>query len=183
MENKDDILASFELIEDTKQEIQNENETQEHFEVQHQETAETTIQNEIKTKVEKKTFFKSLLGSLIFFVKYITTSACIFGVLMVVANYSAYMNLAYSFLYAEEMERTKNSLIESVAAASIDENIEETQDIQEVDTFKQLKDEDTHEYTPSMHSLSRIAKKSQASDIDMDIDITPYENRIIIPKI
>jgi hypothetical protein len=39
---------------------------------------------------------------------------------MVGANYSAYWNLAYSIIYAEEMQVTKNSLIQSVAANNLE---------------------------------------------------------------
>ena len=212
MQKNDDILASLEFEETTENtiffeqetaeiaeinEIQKENlealtasieETQEvktsQFEAVSMDTTKTVSESPVEV-VEKKSAKTSrgILSPFIFFIKYITTSACIFGVLLVVSNYSAYMNLAYSFLYAEEMERTKNSLIESVAAASIDEE-KSQEETQEVDTFKQLKDEENAvEYTPSIHSLSQIAKNSQAEDIDLGIDITPYENRIIIPKI
>lgn len=212
MERNDDILASMELGETAENtiffeseapeiteinEIQQENleamthsievqeslETDENHEISMSEASQTIHESAIVDEKKSQSFTKKFLSPFVFLIKYITTSACIFWVLLVVSNYSAYMNLAYSFLYAEEMERTKNSLIESVAAASIDEEKDAIEE-KEVDTFKQLKDEDDSiEYTPSIHSLSQIAKNEAAEDIDLGIDITPYENRIIIPKI
>lgn len=210
MERNDDILAHFDVA-DTNEDTQASNtifQTQEdtstesvedqileiHEEVHEDsqwesshiveeavEVIQTTKVHETTTQEKTPSVMKRILSPFVFFIKYITTSALIFWVLLVVANYSAYMNLAYSFLYAEEMERTKNSLIESVAAASIEEK-EETEEI--VDTFRELKanDDTKVEKSPSMHSLSQIANHNN-QDIDLSIDITPYENRIIIPKI
>ena len=100
---------------------------------------------------------------------------------MVATNYSAYWNIATSIIYAEEMEVTKKSLIESVAAASVIDD--KSQDSAEQDTFKQLSADETqkHEYTPSMHSIASLIP--QSDNIDLGIEITPYENRIIIPTI
>lgn len=130
---------------------------------------------------QKKNRFVELC---IFIIKYATTSISIFGVLLVASNYSAYWNLAYSFIYAEEMQHTQKSLIESVAAANITEdNSEESEEEKKKeDTFEQLKDEDTPEYAPSIHSLSYLTQNN-TENVKLGIEITPYENRVVIPKI
>jgi hypothetical protein len=92
-----------------------------------------------KQREEKvqKSFFKKILGTSLFVSKYITTSLCIFGVLMVASNYSAYFKIAQSIIYAEEMKVTKQSLIESVAASEISESISDNQNTN-TQTFRQL---------------------------------------------
>jgi hypothetical protein len=145
MQESEDILAAFEIQE--KQ-------------TQPQKT--DTVILHIKEITEEKTqpltknksgVFHKISDSLLFLVKYLTTSACIFGILMLATNYSAYWNLATSIIYAEEMEVTKKSLIESVAAASVEEN-QDPKEKKGQDTFKQLSEITTqqYEYTPSMHS-------------------------------
>jgi LPXTG-site transpeptidase (sortase) family protein len=122
-------------------------------------------------------------NSAIFLVKYFTTSACIFWILMLATNYSAYWNLASSIIYAEEMEITKKSLIQSVAAASVSDD--ESENTLEQDTFKQLSESksEKYKYTPSMHSIAGLMSGTSKGEIDLWIEITPYENRIIIPAI
>ena len=89
-------------------------------------------ENETHTPQKKK---NSFLKNIIFFLKYISTSAVIFAVLLLVSNYSAYWNITKSVIFAGELEETKKSLIESVAAGSI---IEEAREKEHVDTFRNL---------------------------------------------
>ena len=101
---------------------------------------------------------------------------------MVGANYSAYWNLAYSLIYAEEMQITKNSLIDSVAANSLEEKKDTSS---EVNTFRNVSrsEENTPKKSKSMHSMSSLTSHPSQSSVDLGIEITPYENRIVIPAI
>ncbi len=133
-----------------------------------------------KEQIQISKFQKIKNGS-IFFIKYISTSVCIFAVLMLISNYSAYYALAKSVVYSQELTQTKQSLIKSVAAADINENKQE-QDTISQDTFRQLrKIEETPKEVEKLHDISRYAHSSD--EASLDIEITPYENRIIIPKI
>lgn len=197
MHKEHDILAAFDIA----QEKYSQKETQE---TPYVETSATLQDNEtlqmdeilsslesinttVKTsqpvvKVQPSWFIARTKKSFIFIMKYITTSACIFGFLLVGTNYSAYWNLAYSIIYAEEMQMTETSLINSVAAASIseqdsDERIWNTQTFKQLDTLQDV----SIETTQSIHSMSQLVNNKP--QIDLGIEITPYENRIIIPKI
>lgn len=136
MNNNDDILSAFDLIEDT-----HEQEAIIISSIIEEEIIVPTPRSEISDAIaspaleNKKTFSEKSKDSFVFLLKYFSTSICIFGILMLGANYSAYWNLAYSIIYAEEMEITKNSLIQSVAANNLEEK---TQDSSEVNTFKQI---------------------------------------------
>lgn len=135
------------------------------------ESIQTT--QEVKTK-------KWMLSTLIFLIKYFSTSAVIFWVLLLVSNYSAYWNIAKSVIYAGELEQTKNSLIESVAAANVGEGKQERVQAQ---TFGKFSEEASWAVLSGgeKHSIAALVAKND--DVALDIEITPYENRIVIPKI
>jgi len=183
MNNNDDILSAFDLIEDT-----HEQEAIIISSIIEEEIIVPTPRSEISDAIaspaleNKKTFSEKSKDSFVFLLKYFSTSICIFGILMLGANYSAYWNLAYSIIYAEEMEITKNSLIQSVAANNLEEK---TQDSSEVNTFKQISQSwvESKKTTRSMHSMAALTRHPSQSWVDLGIEITPYENRIVIPTI
>ena len=110
-----------------------------------------------------------LLSSTIFMAKYIATSTWIFLVLLLWTNYTSYYNIAKSYVMKEQVEQTKNWLINSVEAAKISNTEEETKNL------------DTDENEEAL-SAKRYKKELDSQDINLDIDITTLENRIIIPK-
>lgn len=171
MQNNDDILSAFDILEDTKQE--------EVLHIQNEENSNTLPTELIP---QEKTFAQKTKNSFIFLVKYFSTSICIFGILMVGANYSAYWNLAYSIIYAEELQTTKNWLIESVAANDIQEKDTDTS---LVNTFRNIAPEEntSNKTTQSIHSMSQLTSHPSQKSVDLGIEITPYENRIVIPTI
>ena len=192
MPHNDDILAAFDIAveqqEDCIQDLKEEADTSVisssediDFSIIHIENDED-IEN--TSPLEEKTKSSQIKSSLVFIVKYLSTSLCIFGVLLGIANYSAYSNLVYSFIYAEEMQETEKSIINSVAAGEIIgwEDEEEVNTFKQLDNEAEIKEEKT-EYAPSMHSLWKLIAKAEKDTIDLWIEITPYENRIIIPKI
>jgi hypothetical protein len=72
---------------------------------------------------------------------------------MVASNYSAYIAIAQSIIYAEEMQHTKQSLIESVAASEITESASNI--ISNTETFRQLNKEKDAE-TQNIKSIHDI---------------------------
>jgi hypothetical protein len=143
MGKNEDILANLDILENQENiDVLEENTLPENhaegYEIieeiieSHEEIHEDVLDTQ-ETTEEHLSVSKKISDSFIFIIKYISTSICIFGVLLVVSNYSAYWNVVHSIIYAEEMEHTKKSLIESVAAASVSEKQHEEQ---EVDTFK-----------------------------------------------
>ena len=125
-----------------------------------------------KYKVKKE--IKALVF-IIWFLKYIATSSTIFAVLLLTANYSAYLDLAKSYIYADEMKKEASSLLNSVEASKI------TQKIQKEKKIKHKKNEEKLKWNSSKYSLKQITKSKKTPALN--IEITPYENRIIIPKI
>lgn len=133
------------------------------------------INNEIKFHyeiiVEKNIEEKkknSIFSWLIFLIKYITTTSVIFWVLLVTTNYSAYTNIAKSYFMKEELEQTSTNLINSVEATKITEIV--SQNIEEEKQEEKL-------------SIKKYKKELDNKDINLNIEIAPYTNRVIIPKI
>lgn len=181
MKQSEDILASLDL--DGLQQVENTIfwDTTPILEEDSQTILKTgEYQEEVTKKTQAEIQKSSLFSKWIFLIKYLSTSVCIFVVLMLVSNYSAYWNIAYSFFYAWEVQETQRGLIESVDAAEIQvEAIAK----EEVNTFKALeKDNGKKIYTSNMHSISQLAN-NWWKEARLGIEITPYEDRIVIPKI
>lgn len=126
---------------------------------------------------KEKTNVQKFFSALFFMGRYALTTALIFGVLLVSTNYSAYYNIAMSYINAEELENQSRGLISSVEAANIKEKIQ--------DEFVQQKTfiEDDTNSVKTKNSVKHLLEISEENGVGMEIDIAPYQNRVIIPKI
>ncbi|QFR39537.1 sortase [Candidatus Gracilibacteria bacterium 28_42_T64] len=135
------------------------------------------IPDEIKE--EKKYIKKSskFITGILFLFKYMATSSLIFALLLVTTNYSAYINVAKSYIFQEELENKSAGLINSVKASNIKEKIK----TEVVEKNRAIEKENT---TPvGRNSIKNLVALSNKNELDLNIEITPYENRIVIPKI
>lgn len=121
--------------------------------------------------IEKKR--NSFISSIIFLAKYVITSSLIFAVLLITTNYSAYLNIAKSYIFKWEMASTQQKLISSVEASNIKEKYSE-------ETLLEL---EKKEKESEKLSIKQMKKEQDKKNINLNIEITPYENRVIIPKI
>lgn len=177
----DDILWSFEIKQqeiEIPQSIYQNQEGETLFESQE-------ISQEIeKNSVESKTIFSTapsqelkketskILAAFFFLLRYISTSATIFIVLLIGSNFSAYYSVVSSYVFALEFEKWKEGLISSVEA----ENITEREKIYQENAHN------IENQSLTQHSIKQLLVWSE-SQAKLDISITPYENRIVIPKI
>ena len=115
----------------------------------------------------------SFLSWIIFLTKYIITTAFIFVVLLAATNYSAYINIAKSYVYSWELKANKQKLITSVEASNIKEKYSEEK---KEEIIIEKKEE-------NKLSIKRMKREQDKENIKLNIEITPYNNRIIIPKI
>ena len=114
---------------------------------------------------------------ILFITKYLLTTFLIFFVLLLTTNYRAYLNIVNSYVYKEEFENKSKKLISSVQASSINEKYKNNIDI------KKAIIEKDKERIISKYSIKNLVNSSDNEKLNMDIEITPYENRIVIPKI
>jgi len=139
------------------------------------EKAKDDILTEQKPSILSKIKF---LKQIIFIFKYISTSALIFAVLLVTTNYSAYINIAMSYLDEENLNKNEELMISSVKASYIQEKINKNSELITLDEGEHSK-----LYTKNLHSIKKMINKTDKENINLDIEIIPYENRVIIPKI
>ncbi len=125
----------------------------------------------LKEKKESK-----LISYIIWLFRYLTTSALIFAILLLTTNYSAYYNIAKSYIYKDQLQQEQHSLLNSVSAAQITKKIKKDEKI-----AKKIKKE--QKVIVEKYSIKKLVTIASQKTPKLNIDITPYENRIIIPKI
>ena len=118
--------------------------------------------------MKKITFFSSAT----FLFKYLTTSLIIFIVLIIWTNYNAYLNIAKWFFFKEEIEKESKSILQSVEASNLKEK-----------TIEKVTEEKKEEEEKASLSIKKYKKELDNKNISLKIEITPYENRVVIPKI
>jgi hypothetical protein len=128
----------------------------------------------LKTEKETNNKFEiiNIIYNLKFAFKYILSSSMIFLILLVSTNYSAYMNIADNYINDDDYTQLSQNMISSVEAASIKEKYKSIK-------IKKQKNKKTTERL----SIKKFKKNRDKTEISLDIEITPYQNRIIIPKI
>lgn len=155
-----DLLENIELVEKTEDtQVMNEDIFAEY-------NTNYEIEAIAEEKIEEKNKFKELLK---FLASYITTSGAIFVLLIVGTNYSAYFQIAKSYL--SDGDSTKMS-------ASLETKIVDPE-VVELNSATKAEEEENKNY----HSMTKLIYEANNENINLDINIAPYENRIIIPKI
>lgn len=141
----------------------------------------------ISDKEEKinESNIKKVLKWIIFFMKYTFTSSIIFVLLIFITNYSAYIEIAKSYFNSEELKRVEDNMYSSMESANINEDSKAKQEQGKIP--KEIEDNISEEVKISknktFHSMSKLVFQSKNEEINLNIDIAPYEDRIVIPKI
>ncbi len=139
---------------------------------------------EEKTKENRKGIFdfsnysektKLILDWVKVFFKYLFSSSLIFALLLFSTNYSAYINLIKNYVNKTELEVTKQNIISSVEAANIKEKYK-IEKLKELQTKKE-------EAKKDRLSIKKMKKSQDKESLNLSIEITPYENRVIVPRI
>lgn len=164
MHNNDlDILLELE-----KETLNEQKEIIEVKEIQNNYIYQIIISEPKKKERKKITFFSSAT----FLFKYLTTSLIIFIVLIIWTNYNAYLNIAKWFFFKEEIEKESKSILQSVEASNLKEK-----------TIEKVTEEKKEEEEKASLSIKKYKKELDNKNISLKIEITPYENRVVIPKI
>lgn len=124
-----------------------------------------------KEEKEESAFLKKIRSFSFFWIKYLLTSSLIFVLLLLTTNYQAYINVFNSYIKKDEMQQMSNSIVNSVKASNI------TNSEKDGDISKEKKDSDV--LNNSLKSFINLKDEKPT----LDIDITPYDNRVIIPNI
>jgi len=134
--------------------------------------------DELEVIKEKKGIADILIRNIVFLFKYLATSSLIFAVLLVSTNYSAYIDITMSYFNKDQLNKNSELLISSVKASYIKEKIVQKKKIKMQKNVKH-----SNLYKRNTHSIKRLINNETNKNLKLNINITPYENRLIIPKI
>ncbi len=134
-----------------------------------------------------------LKNSLEFIFKYIASSAAIFVMLLIWTNFSAYSELAMNYINPDSIKTQEKLLYSSVLDVNnnnknlwekkpekIDKNKEKIEEIKEKIEKRNII---TITKNKTFHSIDKLVKEKSWEDLNIPVEIVPFENRIIIPKI
>ncbi len=130
--------------------------------------------------------FRNFYKNLKFVFYYVSLSTIIFVILLLITNFNAYSKIVYTYINPNYLKNANNDLIKTLDESKIKiyaEDVfvsEETRKEQEQKIIEKLENE--------WNTLKKIyfsPKKLVTSyeSVTLDLDIIPYENRILIPKI
>lgn len=124
----------------------------------------------------QENIFSLVFSYIKFVLQFFLTSSVIFLILLVSTNYSAYLSLVNSYINKEELEKSNDGIISSVEASNI--ILKEKEKLTAHRTTNDLVEKKV-----SPHSIKQLMTQSNKQDKPIGVEITPFENRIVIPKI
>ena len=182
-----DILNEYESFDWLKEESQAQEEFIEFFEAKNEDIKELDDVEDILLDVtqlestEKKQLsaIQKILKTIAFLLRYTLAASFIFVVLLSVTNYSAYMSIAKSYLAPESIKKSEESINQWLESAKIVSTIDLQQKSIPVAADAEAPDKpEAHVY-----DLHDIMGDIESEDVDLWIEIIPFVNRIVIPKI
>jgi len=134
------------------------------------------------------TTWKKIIEQVKFFFHYIVVSCVVFVVLLFAANFSSYSQIISSYINPEQLKASsadiartmESSKIEVFADESINRISEEEVKAKEEKIREQLA-QDNVAVKDAFLSPKKLIPTT--SNIALDVEVIPYENRIIIPKL
>lgn len=130
-------------------------------------------------------FRKATLPKIKFSLYYLGISTIVFVLLLGATNWSSYSTLLSAYVNPDGLKASGNDIVSMLGKSKITVYADDTENTaskqeQEEDIKKKLEESNT-----SIKENKFSPKKliTSAAKLDVDFDITPYDNRIIIPKI
>ena len=122
------------------------------------------------------------------FGRYIAISAVVFAVLLVGTNFSAYTSIAWNWVSPESLKASSAEISATLSRSRITVFANETDTgsgdatkQQEADELKKKLEEENISVKENIFSPKKLIPTMPS--VQMDLDVTPYDNRIIIPKL
>jgi LPXTG-site transpeptidase (sortase) family protein len=121
-----------------------------------------------------------------FIIHYFALTACTFGVLLFLTNFSAYTDRVMYWIHPEAMMAEENSIRSLLSSSSLEvhasEWLEAREDSLEVLTEK-ISEKMPELIYETAENPARLLAHVDDDSASVSFDIVPYENRIIIPKL
>lgn len=143
--------------------------------------------------VERHSISQKFFSSIAFLCRYVLTASFIFVILMAFTNYSAYITIAKSYLYPDAIAQSEAKMNKSIESSKIVLNNDKVVGIQEKMTLKNIEEEKENDNDNNNKEATLDIKQKKdirdivwdfkSEEIDLDIEIIPFVNRVVIPKI
>lgn len=129
-------------------------------------------------KIEKRhSWVKNLRG----IIHFICMTSIIFLILLLLSNWSAYTTFARAFIHPEALQAEKIQLESSIAETNIDQDVNDSSFKQE--RKQKILRKKLEKNQSVMPELGADYFNQDISQVSLSVNIAPYEDRIIIPKI
>ncbi len=121
-----------------------------------------------------------------FFLHYCAVSTAVFGILLVATNFSAYSAVVVNMMHPEALQNTSTQIQDTLSQSRItvyaNDGQQHATELKEKaeDIKKQL---DAEKIKIDEDPFSMKTQIPEKPNISANFEITPYENRIVIPKI
>ncbi|MCK9272420.1 class E sortase [Candidatus Gracilibacteria bacterium] len=140
---------------------------------------------------ERRGGLKSFVGKLgikqklSFVGHYIFVSVVVFFILLGISNYSAYSKMAYNYINPNYLKNSSRDILTAIDDSKIkvyaDSLSSDELQKKEEKLKKKMNEENISQVKDTFFSPKKLV--SFDDKISLDLEVTPYENRIIIPKL
>lgn len=136
---------------------------------------------------QKTTFFHSFRRTLKWISLYFLISGTVFGVLLSILNYSAYSSRIVNWINPEALLTARDEVQNILSASSVEVHASENTAIEHAESLEAVTEKISasnpemiygRSYSPE-HLLGSISENTKKTSFS----VTPYENRLIIPRI
>ncbi|MDD2486956.1 MAG: sortase [Candidatus Gracilibacteria bacterium] len=154
-----------------------------------EEISEDLVEEIVKINTERKYGGFRLLMNKIklgqkfkFLAYYVFVSTMVFFILLGATNYSAYSKILYSYINPQYLKDSSKDILDTIDDGKIKVYAsDESDDKSMEEKLSKKMEEDDNTVKQSNFSPKKLVPLD--GDVSLDLEITPYENRIIIPKI
>lgn len=116
---------------------------------------------------------------------YLSISTIVFVVLLAITNWSSYSTILSAYINPDELKTSGNDILSTLDKSKItvyaNEGINTEMEQEQADILKKKLAESNTVIREDRFSPKKLV--TGAAKLDIDLDIAPYDNRIIIPKI
>lgn len=147
-----------------------------------QDIAQELIQ--INKERKHKKFANFLVNQAKFLTYYSIVTVITFVILLATTNYSAYSKIAYNFLNPDNLKNSSNEILSAIDNSRIKVFADEDNSIlwkEQQEKIKKNLAENNLQLRDTYFSPKKLVPLK--SNVNLDVEIMPYENRIVIPKI
>ena len=190
IESDNESYVQHELFNNTMSEATTKNnETVIEFHETHTQVQDNTIMSvhDLETLKKKESSpLQKAWKTFTFLCRYTISASLIFVVLITLTNYSAYITIAKSYLAPESIKKSEVKMTQSLESAKIESKNElQKKNIIKSDETSEKQDTlDLWEKPKTyVNDIRDIMGDIESEDVDLWIEVIPFVNRLIIPKI